>query len=92
MLIPPSWITANPYFTTAAAGLNGTEQRAVPSVTITAMPKRGAVVEQSGIYWCSVCKLPVRLNQGDVFPECANMCARGGWEPVQLEETAAEGK
>jgi predicted RNA-binding protein with PUA domain len=56
------------------------------------MPKRGAVVEQSGIYWCSVCKLPVRLNQGDVFPECANMCARGGWEPVQLEETAAEGK
>jgi len=65
---------------------------AVPSVTITAMPKRGAIVEQSGIYWCSVCKLPVRLNKGDVFPECANMCARGGWEPVQLEETAAESK
>jgi predicted RNA-binding protein with PUA domain len=56
------------------------------------MPKRGAAVEQSGIYWCSVCKLPVRLNKGDVFPECANMCGRGGWEPVQLEETAAENK
>ena len=67
-------------------------RRAAPSATITAMHKRGAIVERSGIYWCSVCKLPVRLNKGDVFPECANMCGRGGWEPVQVEETAPESK
>lgn len=47
------------------------------------MAKPGTPVEQSGIYWCSVCKLPVKLHQGDVFPACANKCGRCSWQFVQ---------
>lgn len=48
------------------------------------MPKVGTSVEQSGIYWCSVCKFPVRMEQGATFPVCQNKCGRGTWELVRL--------
>ena len=47
------------------------------------MPKPGTVVEQSGIYWCTVCKLPVKLEKGATFPECTNKCGRGSWDLVR---------
>ncbi|MBZ5727821.1 MAG: hypothetical protein LAP87_22855 [Acidobacteriia bacterium] len=43
----------------------------------------GATVPVSGIYWCSVCKLPERFTAGQQFPECRNMCGRGLWELVE---------
>ena len=47
--------------------------------------KPGAEVPASGIYWCSVCKLPERLTKGQPFPSCRNMCGRGRWELVKEE-------
>ncbi len=47
------------------------------------MPKTGTTVEQSGIYWCTVCKMPIEVKQGDTFPKCQNLCGRGSWEFVQ---------
>jgi hypothetical protein len=47
----------------------------------------GATVSIGGIYWCTVCKLPQTFNEGQVFPECPNMCGRGLW---QLVETVDE--
>jgi hypothetical protein len=43
----------------------------------------GATVPATGIYWCSVCKLPAQFTAGQQFPECKNMCGRGSWELVQ---------
>ncbi len=47
------------------------------------MPKPGTTVEQSGIYWCTVCKLPIKVQKGETFPKCQNLCGRGTWEFVQ---------
>ena len=46
----------------------------------------GTEVPASGIYWCTVCKLPVRLQAGEKFPECRNMCGRGLWQLVKPAE------
>ena len=46
----------------------------------------GAVVPVTGIYWCTVCKLPERFEKGREFPECRNMCGRGLWELVEEEK------
>jgi len=45
----------------------------------------GATVPVTGIYWCTVCKFPERLEAGRPFPECKNMCGRGSWELVRKE-------
>jgi hypothetical protein len=42
--------------------------------------KPGDPVPVSGVYWCTVCKLPVLFKAGRTFPECDNMCGRGRWE------------
>jgi hypothetical protein len=55
------------------------------------MPKAGTVVEQSGIYWCTVCKFPIRVEKGETFPTCRNKCGRGAWEFVPLAAEKAEG-
>jgi hypothetical protein len=43
----------------------------------------GATVPATGIYWCTVCKLPAQFTAGERFPECKNMCGRGAWKLVQ---------
>ena len=43
----------------------------------------GATVPATGIYWCSVCKLPAQFTAGEQFPACKNMCGRGSWELVE---------
>ncbi len=48
--------------------------------------KPGTTVPESGIYWCTVCKLPRSFNKGEQFPECENMCGRGSWERVPQEK------
>lgn len=45
--------------------------------------KPGTKVPETGIYWCSVCKAPVKFQAGDDFPECQNMCGKGRWELVK---------
>jgi len=51
------------------------------------MFKPGQAIPQTGIYWCSVCKFPAILQQGQTFPECRNKCGRGHWEFIRaLEE------
>ncbi len=47
--------------------------------------KAGTTVPATGIYWCTVCKTPRRFNEGEIFPECNNMCGRGLWEMVRNE-------
>jgi hypothetical protein len=32
--------------------------------------KPGDEIPESGIYWCTVCKLPKELEAGRPFPEC----------------------
>jgi len=46
----------------------------------------GAAVPDSGIYWCTVCKLPAKFKAGDKFPECKNICGRGNWQLVEKQE------
>jgi hypothetical protein len=43
----------------------------------------GAEAPTSGIYWCSVCKLPARFEKGEELPQCQNMCGRGRWQLVR---------
>ena len=43
----------------------------------------GAIVPVTGIYWCTVCKLPATFRKDQKFPECKNMCGRGHWEFVE---------
>jgi hypothetical protein len=43
----------------------------------------GAVAPKTGIYWCTVCKLPMPFTAGQQFPECRNMCGRGLWQLVE---------
>ena len=45
----------------------------------------GATVPVTGIYWCTVCKLPEAFTAGQPFPECKNMCGRGSWVLVRKE-------
>jgi hypothetical protein len=45
----------------------------------------GSTVPTTGIYWCTVCKLPDHFTAGQEFPTCKNMCGRGNWELVQVE-------
>ncbi|HEY8057016.1 MAG TPA: hypothetical protein VIE13_14015 [Terriglobales bacterium] len=47
--------------------------------------KPGVTAPQTGIYWCSVCKLPGQFEAGQTLPECRNKCGRGGWEFVQAQ-------
>jgi phosphoglycolate phosphatase len=50
----------------------------------------GANVTTSGIYWCTVCKLPQTFTAGEAFPECRNMCGRGMWQLIEkLDEDAS---
>ncbi len=51
--------------------------------------KPGAVAPQTGIYWCSVCKLPGQFSAGQVLPECRNKCGRGGWDFIQATPDAS---
>jgi len=48
-----------------------------------AIHKPGTPVPETGIYWCTVCKLPCRLEKDEIFPECENMCGRGSWEKAE---------
>jgi hypothetical protein len=43
-------------------------------------------VPATGIYWCTVCKLPRPFTAGQQFSECQNMCGRGLWELVEKQE------
>jgi hypothetical protein len=43
----------------------------------------GVTVPVTGIYWCTVCKLPEKFTEGQPFPECKNMCGRGLWQLVE---------
>ncbi len=47
--------------------------------------KPGTTAPQSGIYWCTVCKLPARFEAGQALPTCRNKCGRGNWELVKAE-------
>lgn len=47
--------------------------------------KPGTTVPETGIFWCTVCKLPRRFDKGQHFPACMNMCGRGAWELVRDE-------
>jgi hypothetical protein len=40
-------------------------------------------VPQSGIYWCTVCKTPASFKEGEIFPQCRNLCGKGYWEFVE---------
>lgn len=51
--------------------------------------KPGVVAPQTGIYWCSVCKLPGRFERGEALPECRNKCGRGGWDFVLADAPEA---
>ena len=43
----------------------------------------GEGAPKSGIYWCTVCKRPDTFTEGQVFPECKNLCGRCHWEFVE---------
>jgi len=43
----------------------------------------GVTVPVTGIYWCTVCKLPEKFTAGQPFPECKNLCGRGLWQLVE---------
>jgi len=45
--------------------------------------KPGTTVPQTGIYWCTVCKLPQSFAAGQEFPACKNLCGRGHWQLVE---------
>lgn len=51
--------------------------------------KPGNIAPKTGIYWCSVCKLPGQFQEGQELPECRNKCGRGGWDFVQETQPAA---
>jgi hypothetical protein len=46
----------------------------------------GATVPVTGIYWCTVCKLPEAFTAGQPFPECRNLCGRGLWQLVEEQK------
>ncbi len=48
--------------------------------------KPGTPAPADGVYWCSVCKLPVTFRKEENLPECRNKCGRGRWELVRPAE------
>lgn len=50
--------------------------------------KPGTSAPATGIYWCSVCKLPASFTKEQTLPECKNKCGRGRWELVRPAEEA----
>ncbi len=48
--------------------------------------KPGSPAPSTGIYWCSVCKLPAAFEKEQTLPECKNKCGRGRWELVRTAE------
>ena len=46
----------------------------------------GSPAPQTGIYWCSVCKLPAQFKKDEKLPSCKNLCGRGKWEFVRAEK------
>jgi len=48
--------------------------------------KPGTAAPATGIYQCTVCRIPARFTKGDPLPECPNFCGRGMWELVEEEE------
>jgi hypothetical protein len=50
--------------------------------------KTGNEAPQSGIYWCTVCKLPARFEAGQQLPVCRNRCGRASWQLVKPDEKA----
>jgi hypothetical protein len=46
----------------------------------------GSEVPATGIYWCTVCKLPRKFSAGERFGECPNLCARGLWQLVERQD------
>ncbi len=54
--------------------------------------KVGEKAPKTGLYWCTVCKLPAAFQKGDTLPACKNKCGRGTWEYVRdLPEQGANG-
>jgi len=49
--------------------------------------KPGTTAPATGIYWCSVCKLPASFSKDQSLPECKNKCGRGRWELVRPAES-----
>jgi hypothetical protein len=45
----------------------------------------GNEVPTTGIYWCSVCKLPAHFKEAQEFPACTNLCGRCHWELVEAD-------
>lgn len=45
----------------------------------------GTPAPQTGIYWCTVCKMPAEFKQGEQLPQCKNLCGRGNWEFVKAK-------
>ncbi len=43
----------------------------------------GDLIPKTGFYWCTVCKTPQRFIEGQIFPECSNMCGRGLWKLME---------
>ncbi len=50
----------------------------------------GTPAPATGIYWCSVCKLPASFEKDQSLPVCKNKCGRGRWELVRPAEAQAE--
>jgi len=48
--------------------------------------KPGTPAPATGIYWCSVCKLPAAFSKDQALPQCKNKCGRGRWELVKPAE------
>lgn len=48
--------------------------------------KPGTPAPATGIYWCSVCKLPASFSKDQTLPQCKNKCGRGRWELVKPAE------
>ena len=48
--------------------------------------KPGTPAPATGIYWCSVCKLPAAFTKDQPLPVCKNKCGRGRWELVKSAE------
>ncbi len=59
-------------------------KRLIREVAMAHQP--GTPAPQTGIYWCSVCKLPVQFKEGQTLPTCKNLCGRGKWEFVRAEK------
>ncbi len=50
---------------------------------MTMIFKPGTTAPETAIYWCTVCKLPRKIEKGETFPQCENMCGKGNWEKAE---------